>query len=72
MLAKTLVVDLLKLDNPDGLGAGDGWGTGDPFSFGLQSVETLVPLPNGNLMIANDNNYPGNAARDPAPRTTPR
>ena len=65
MLAKTLVVDLLKLDNPSTLGDGDGWGTGDPFSFGLQSVETLVPLPNGNLLIASDNNYPGNAARRP-------
>ena len=35
MLAKTLLVDLLKLDNPTRLGDGDGWGTGDPFSFGL-------------------------------------
>ena len=65
MLAKTLVVDLLKLDNPRAVGAGGGWGTGDPFSFGFQSVETLVPLPDGRLMIANDNNYPGNAARRP-------
>ena len=45
MLAKTLVVDLLKLDNPGRLGDGGGWGTGDPFSFGLRSVETLVSLP---------------------------
>ena len=65
MLAKTLVVDLLKLDNPSALGDGDGWGTGDPFSFGLQAVEALVPLPNGNLLIAGDNNYPTNAARRP-------
>ena len=65
MLAKTLVVDLLKLDNPRGIGADGGWGTGDPFSFGFQSVETLVPLDDGRLMIANDNNYPGNAARRP-------
>ncbi len=65
MLAKTLVVDLLKLDNPRAIGADGGWGTGDPFSFGLQSVETLVPLDDGRLMIANDNNYPGNAARRP-------
>ncbi len=63
MLAKRLVVDLLKLDNPAGLAAGGGWGTGDPFAFGLQSVETLVPLPNGKLLIASDNNYPSNAAR---------
>ena len=64
-LAKHLVVDLLKIDNPAKIGEGDGWGTGDPFSFGFQSVETLVPLPNGRLVIANDNNYPGNSARRP-------
>ena len=64
-LAKKLVVDLLKLDNPGGIGAGDGWGTGDPFSFGFVSVETIVPLRNGRLLVANDNNYPGNAARRP-------
>jgi glycerophosphoryl diester phosphodiesterase len=64
-LAKTLVVNLLDLDNPSRLGDGNGWGTGDPFSFGFVSVETIVPLGNGRLMIANDNNYPGNAARIP-------
>jgi glycerophosphoryl diester phosphodiesterase len=64
-LAKKLVVDLLKLDNPGGIGEGDGWGTGDPFSFGFVSVETIVPLRNGKLLVANDNNYPGNAARRP-------
>ena len=30
-----------------------------------RSVETLVPLPNGNLLLANDNDYPANAARRP-------
>jgi glycerophosphoryl diester phosphodiesterase len=35
MLAKTLVVDLLKLDNPGRLGDGDGWGTGDPSELEL-------------------------------------
>ncbi|MCW2810844.1 MAG: glycerophosphodiester phosphodiesterase [Friedmanniella sp.] len=64
-LTKTLVVDLLQLDNPAHLGAGGGWGTGDPYSFGYQSVETMVPLADGRLMIANDNNYPGNSARRP-------
>ncbi len=59
------MADLLKLDNPDGVGQGGGWGTGDPFSFGFVSVETMVPLGHGRLMIANDNNYPGNAARNP-------
>lgn len=64
-LAKSLHVDLLKLDNPDKVGDGGGWGTGDPFSFGLRSVETLAPLPDGRIMIVNDNNYPGDAARRP-------
>jgi glycerophosphoryl diester phosphodiesterase len=63
MLAKTLVVDLLKLDNPGRLGAGDGWGTGDPFSFGLRSVETLVSLPSGNLLLASANGHPGDSVR---------
>ncbi len=64
-LAKTLVTDLLKINNPKQIGTGDGWGTGDPFAFGFQSVETLVVLRGGRLMIANDNNYPGNSARRP-------
>ena len=65
MLAKTLVVDLLKLDNPGRLGDGDGWGTGDPFSFGLRSVETLVLLPSGNLLVASGNDHADNSARRP-------
>ena len=65
MLAKTLVVDLLKLDNPGRLADGDGWGTGDPFSFGLRSVETLVLLPSGNLLVASDNDHPDHSARRP-------
>lgn len=64
-LAKWLVVDLLKISDPRGISQGGGWGTGEEFAFGFQSVETLVPLSRGRLMIANDNNYPGNAARHP-------
>lgn len=60
---KTLVLDALKIANPDHLGAGDGYGTGDPFSLPVQSFETVVQLADGRLLIANDNNYPGNAAR---------
>ncbi|KRE23606.1 esterase-like activity of phytase family protein [Agromyces sp. Soil535] len=62
-LEKTLVLDALRIANPDLLGAGDGYGTGDPFSLPVQSFETVVQLRDGNLLIANDNNYPGNDAR---------
>jgi glycerophosphoryl diester phosphodiesterase len=62
-LEKTLVLDALRIANPDLLGAGDGYGTGDPFSLPVQSFETVVQLQDGNLLIANDNNYPGNDAR---------
>ncbi|GEK22613.1 esterase-like activity of phytase family protein [Cellulomonas xylanilytica] len=60
---KTLVVDALKIANPDRLGAGDGYGTDDPFALPVQSFETVVQLRDGRLLLANDNNYPGNAAR---------
>ena len=66
-VAKSLVVDLLYIRNPNHIPAqaNGGFGLGDPFSFPMQSVETVVPLKGGRLLIANDNNYPGNAARFP-------
>ncbi|SDD37817.1 esterase-like activity of phytase family protein [Auraticoccus monumenti] len=64
-LAKTLHTDLLAIDNPDLIGGDAGWGTGETYSFGFQSVETIVPLPDGQIMLVNDNNYPGNSARVP-------
>ena len=62
---KELVLDALKIANPHDLAVGDGYGTGDPFSLPVQSFETIVQLRDGRLLIANDNNYPGNAARVP-------
>lgn len=64
-LRKELVLDALAIANPDGIGAGDGYGTGDPFRFAVQSFETVVRLRDGRLLLANDTNYPGNAARVP-------
>ncbi|WP_232547044.1 esterase-like activity of phytase family protein [Propioniciclava soli] len=67
-LAKELVVDLLKIDNPDRIGMennADAYGVGETFAFPQQSVETVVQLRDGRLLIANDNNYPGNDARYP-------
>jgi hypothetical protein len=60
-LAKRLVVDLLRIRDPRGISlpARPGeFGVGDPFSFPLQSVESLEVLGGERLLIANDNNYP--------------
>lgn len=64
-LEKSLVVDALHIQNPDGIGAGDGYGTGEVFSLPVQSFETVVQLQDGRLLIGNDNNFPGNDARIP-------
>ena len=50
---KSLVVDLLKIANPDhiGLSTSPGaYGVSDPFSFPFVSVETVVQLRDGNLL----------------------
>jgi hypothetical protein len=60
-LRKRLVVDLLRIRDPDGISlpARPGeFGVGDPFSFPLQSVESLEVLGGERLLVANDNNYP--------------
>jgi hypothetical protein len=65
-LEKRLVVDLLRIRDPDGISlpARPGeFGVGDPFSFPLQSVESLEVLGRGRLLVANDNNYPGSDGR---------
>jgi hypothetical protein len=65
-LVKRLVVDLLRIADPDGvsLPARPGeFGVGDPFSFPLESVESLEVLGGERLLVANDNNYPNNDGR---------
>ena len=59
-------VDLLRIDNPDGIGTGrpvGAFGLGNPFAFALQSVETVALLDDGRVLMANDNNYPGSNGR---------
>jgi hypothetical protein len=60
-LDKRLVVDLLRIRDPKGISLpprpGE-FGVGDPFSFPLQSVESLEVLGGERLLIASDNNYP--------------
>jgi hypothetical protein len=65
-LEKRLVLDLLSIRDPHGISlpARPGeFGVGDPFSFPLQSVESLEVLGGDRLLIANDNNYPGSDGR---------
>ncbi|MCK6212242.1 esterase-like activity of phytase family protein [Georgenia sp. EYE_87] len=65
---KELVIDLLDIANPDGIGTATSrgaYGVGEDFTFPMQSVEVVLQLADGRLLIANDNNYPGNDARYP-------
>jgi glycerophosphoryl diester phosphodiesterase len=67
-VVKEPVVDLLKIANPDRIGTAaspGAYGVGDPFAFPMVSVETVVRLRDGRLLVANDNNYPGDDARYP-------
>jgi hypothetical protein len=67
-LVKNLVVDLLAIADPDLISlpaqTGD-VGLGDPFSFPFQTIESILPLDGRRLLIANDNNYPFSAGRNP-------
>ena len=65
---KRLVVDLLKIANPDRIGVASSpgaYGVGSTFSFPMVSVEVVVELRDGRLLVANDNNYPGDDSRVP-------
>jgi hypothetical protein len=65
-LEKQLVLDMLEITDPKeiSLPARPGeFGVGNPFSFPLQSVESLEVLGGERLLIANDNNYPGSDGR---------
>jgi glycerophosphoryl diester phosphodiesterase len=67
-VSKDLAVNLLWVDNPDGIGEGHpegGLGLGPVFSLPLESVETVVILDDGRLLVASDNNYPGGNGRIP-------
>ncbi|MCA5892334.1 esterase-like activity of phytase family protein [Isoptericola sp. NEAU-Y5] len=62
---KELVLDALRIENPRGIDAGEGYGLGETYALPVQSFETVLRLEDGRILIGNDNNYPGNAARNP-------
>ena len=60
VLDKTLVVDLLNIANPHGLG-----GFGPTFRFPFTTIEDVALLDAQTLVVLNDNNFPGSAGRTP-------
>lgn len=65
-LVKQLVVDLMRIPDPDGISLPprpDEYGVGPIFSMPLQSVESLEVLSGGRVLIANDNNFPNDDGR---------
>ncbi|CAA9576251.1 MAG: Glycerophosphoryl diester phosphodiesterase [uncultured Thermomicrobiales bacterium] len=67
-LEKRQIIDLLAIGDPNRLSlparAGD-LGLGETFSFPFQTIEDVLPLGGGRLLILNDNNYPFSAGRNP-------
>lgn len=60
-LDKHLLVDLMDLANPDGLGL-----TGeDPFTFPYVTIEDVELVDADTIVVLNDNNYPGGGGRGP-------
>ncbi len=67
-LVKEEVLDLLQIRDPDRIsepGSEGAIGLGDPFSFPFQTIEGILPLEGGRLLLLNDNNYPLSAGRNP-------
>ena len=67
-LPRRTAVDLMRVADPKGVSTparpGE-YGVGPLFSFPLQSVETVLPLNGNRVLVANDNNFPGNDGRIP-------
>jgi hypothetical protein len=60
-LAKTPLVDLLEVADPDDLDR-DG---SDRFRFPFATIESVLPIDAVTLLVASDNNFPFGAAREP-------
>lgn len=66
-LVKREVLNLLSIRDPYGIsepGREGDIGLGDPFSFPFQTIESILPLGDGRLLLLNDNNYPLSAGRN--------
>ena len=68
-LVKTPLVDLLNISDPNGLslpGRPGDIGLGTTFTFPFVTIESVLPLGEGRLLVINDNNFPFSAGRNPA------
>ena len=67
-LRRRTAADLMRIADPNGVSTparpGE-YGVGELFSFPLQSVESVLPLDGNRVLVANDNNFPGNDGRIP-------
>ncbi len=67
-LTKREMLDLLSIRDPDLISEpaheGD-VGLGDPFAFPFWTIESILPLGDGRLLLLNDNNYPLSTGRNP-------
>jgi glycerophosphoryl diester phosphodiesterase len=67
-LVKEPAADLLNVADPTGIslpGRPGDFGLGNPFKFPFETVESVLPIGNGRLLVINDNNYPFSAGRNP-------
>lgn len=60
---KELLVDLLKISDPNGIG-GNGTKNG-VFAFPFVTIESVLPLDERTLLVINDNNYADSIGRIP-------
>lgn len=67
-LMKEDVADLLDIEDPDELSLpaceGD-IGVGEDFAFPFQTIESVLPLGGGRMLVLNDNNFPFSLGRNP-------
>ncbi|MDA0171944.1 esterase-like activity of phytase family protein [Solirubrobacter taibaiensis] len=55
---KRHVLDLMRIRDPFDIGK-----LGDPFTYPIQSLETIVPVSEDQLFVVNDNNFPDSNGR---------
>lgn len=60
---KDLLVDLLNITDPTGIG-GNGTTNGS-FTFPFVTIEDVLPINNQTILVINDNNYPFSVGRTP-------